>query len=232
MLSKLKKEVLKANQQIDTYDLVKFTWGTASAIDDERKYVVIKPSGVPYKELKTDDLVVVDLDENIVEGDLRPSVDTRIHLELYKAYQDIRGIVHTHSPYACAFAQANKAIPCLGTTHSDYFHGEIPITRELTKEEVQEAYELNTGKAIVEAFKGQNVNHCPGVLQPNHGPFVWGKNVEKAIYHAVVLEEVARIAYYSLALNPSAEIPEYLMEEHFERKHGKNARYGQIKSKG
>jgi len=228
MLEKLKKEVCEANKELPKLKLVKFTWGNVSGIDRERGLFVIKPSGVDYNILKPEDMVVVDLNGYIVEGKLRPSSDTATHLELYRAFPEIGGIVHTHSTWGTIWAQARRCIPSYGTTHSDYFYGDIPCTRDLTPEEMEEGYEKNTGVAVVEAFKDINPMHVPGVLCANHGPFTWGKNVNYAIHRAVVLEEVAKMAYYTEQVNNRVEkIQQSLMDKHFLRKHGSDAYYGQ-----
>jgi L-ribulose-5-phosphate 4-epimerase len=228
MLKKLKKDVLEANLALPKYALVTFTWGNVSGLDRKRGLMVIKPSGVPYESLKKDDLVVMDLDGNQVEGELRPSSDTPTHLALYRAFPEIGGIVHTHSPWATSWAQAGKGIPALGTTHADYFYGEIPCTRQMTAEEIQGAYEEQTGHVIVETFQGKNPLHLPGVLVNNHGPFTWGKDAAEALHNAVVLEEVAKIAHRTVALNPEiSPIAQVLLDKHFLRKHGKDSYYGQ-----
>lgn len=211
-------------------DLVTYTWGNVSGIDRESGLVVIKPSGVEYNELTPENLVVLDLDGNRVEGDLNPSSDTKIHLELYKAFPMLGGIVHTHSPYAVAWAQAGKDIPCYGTTHADYFYGAVPCARHLTKKELDEDYEKNTGKIIIETFKGRDIDHVavPGIICHSHGPFTWGKDAAQAVYHAVALEEVARMALLTRQVNPAAApAPQYLLDKHYMRKHGPNAYYGQ-----
>ena len=212
--------------------LVIFTWGNVSGIDREKGLVVIKPSGVSYDEMKASDMVVVDLESGkVVEGDLNPSTDTATHLELYKAFPGIGGVVHTHSTFAVGWAQAGKEIPLKGTTHADYFYGAIPCTRNLTPEEVEEGYEKNTGKVIIEAFEGRNPVYVPGVICRNHGPFAWGKDCFQAVYHAKVLEEVAKMDFITKLIDASApDAPEYIKEKHFQRKHGPNAYYGQGKS--
>ena len=210
--------------------LVTYTWGNVSGIDREKGLVVIKPSGVAYEELTPDKLVVVALDGRRVEGELNPSSDTRTHLELYKAFAALGGIVHTHSPFAVAWAQAGEDIPCYGTTHADYFYGPVPCARGLTKEELDEDYERNTGRVIVETFRGRHIDpaHVPGVICRSHGPFAWGKSAAEAVYHAAVLEEVAKMALYTRQVKPDASpAPGYLVEKHFLRKHGPNAYYGQ-----
>lgn len=230
MLQALKKEVLEANLALPKHQLVTFTWGNVSGIDREQGLVVIKPSGVPYEKLKIEDLVVVDLDGNIVEGSLRPSSDTPTHLALYKAFSRIGGVVHTHSPWATSWAQAGRAIPALGTTHADYYYGEIPCTRGLTQEEVNHAYELETGNVIIETFhtKGIDPVAMPGVLVTNHAPFCWGKDANEAVHNAVVLEEVAKMALHTYQLQPLIEpMDQFLLDKHYLRKHGVNAYYGQ-----
>jgi L-ribulose-5-phosphate 4-epimerase len=227
MLEELKKQVYTANLNLVKHGLVLFTWGNVSGIDRKTNLIVIKPSGVAYDDLKPENMVVVDFDCNVVEGNLKPSSDTLTHIELYKAFPEIGGIVHTHSTYAVAWAQAMRSIPAMGTTHADHFYGEIPCTRELTKEEVERGYELETGTVIIETFKGIDPLHVPGVLVGNHGPFAWGTNAEKAVYNAVVLEEVARMALFTMQLGNDNPIKQYLLNKHFNRKHGKNAYYGQ-----
>ena len=228
MLEKLKEQVYQANMQLPQYGLVTFTWGNVSGIDRETGLFVIKPSGVDYDKLKPEDMVVMDLEGNKVEGDLNPSTDTDTHMELYKAFPEIGGVVHTHSTYAVAWAQAGLDIPCYGTTHADYFYGDIPCARNLTAEEIAEAYEKNTGKVIIEAFEGRNPMHTPGVVCRNHGPFAWGKDCFAAVYHAVVLEKVAEMAILTRQVNPEAgRAPQVIQDKHFLRKHGPNAYYGQ-----
>ena len=230
MLEKLKEDVCRANLQLPDYGLVTFTWGNVSGIDREKGLFVIKPSGVSYEELKPSDMVVMDMEGNKVEGDLNPSTDTPTHLELYKAYPEIGGVVHTHSTFATSWAQAGHDIPLKGTTHADYFYGSVPCTRNLTPEEVEEAYEKNTGKVIIEAFEGRNPVYVPGVICRNHGPFAWGKDCFQAVYHAKVLEEVAKMDFITKMIDPDApDAPEYVKEKHFLRKHGPNAYYGQGK---
>lgn len=232
MLEQLKKEVYEANMELPRRGLVTYTWGNVSGIDREKGLVVIKPSGVEYEDLKPEDLVVLDLDGNVVEGDLNPSSDTKTHLELYKAFPQLGGIVHTHSPHAVAWAQAGSDIPCYGTTHADYFYGPIPCARSLTPAEVEEDYERNTGKVIIETFNDRQLNpvHVPAVICRNHGPFTWGKNAAQAVYHAVVLEEVSKMAMYTRQINGQAEpAPQHVQDKHFMRKHGPNAYYGQKK---
>ncbi|TDF93176.1 L-ribulose-5-phosphate 4-epimerase [Paenibacillus piri] len=228
MLKKLKQAVLEANLDLPKYGLVTFTWGNVSGIDREKGLVVIKPSGVPYEELKLEDLVVLDLEGQVVEGKLRPSSDTPTHLVLYKAFPQIGGIVHTHSPWATGWAQAGRGIPALGTTHADYFYGEIPCTRQMTEAEINGAYELETGNVIVETFKELDPSHMPGVLVNSHAPFNWGKDPHQAVHNAVVLEEVAKIAQQTFQLNPGVgPMERTLLDRHFLRKHGANAYYGQ-----
>lgn len=230
MLDSLKEQVLKANLLLPEYKMVTFTWGNVSGIDREEGLVVIKPSGVPYEELKADDLVVVDLDGEVIEGSLRPSSDTATHLALYKAFSEIGGIVHTHSPWATSWAQAARPIPPLGTTHADYYYGEIPCTRILTEQEITSGYELETGNVIIETFRNKGLDPVamPGVLVSGHAPFAWGKDAMQAVHNAVVLEEVAKMALQTYQLNPNAQpIDQYLLDKHYLRKHGKNAYYGQ-----
>ncbi|QGQ44896.1 L-ribulose-5-phosphate 4-epimerase [Metabacillus sediminilitoris] len=230
MLEQLKKDVLEANLQLPKHGLVTFTWGNVSGIDREQGLVVIKPSGVAYNELKLGDMVVVDLAGNVIEGSLLPSSDTETHLVLYKAFSEIGGIVHTHSPWATSWAQAHRPIPALGTTHVDYFYGEIPITRSLTQQEILEAYELETGNVIIETFKKLDLDPVamPGVLVASHAPFCWGKNADQAVHNAVVLDEVAKMALHTFQLNPQIDlIDQYLLDKHYLRKHGPVAYYGQ-----
>ena len=232
MLKKLKHAVYEANMELPYRGLVTYTWGNVSGIDRERGLVVIKPSGVSYDELTPDDLVVLDLDGKVVDGKLNPSSDTKTHLELYKAFPEIDGIVHTHSPYAVGWAQAGRDIPAYGTTHADYFYGPVPCCRSLTEQEVEEDYERNTGLVIVETFRQRELDpvHVPGAICRNHGPFTWGKDAAQAVYHAVVLEEVAKMAVYTTQIAPDAQpAPQYVLDKHFLRKHGPNAYYGQKK---
>lgn len=234
MLEELKHQVCAANLELAARGVVIYTWGNVSGIDRETGLVVIKPSGVPYEGMKPDDMVVVDLDGHVVEGHLRPSSDTPTHLALYKAFPEIGGVVHTHSTHAVAFAQAGREIPALGTTHADYFYGPVPISRALTEAEVAEDYEGNTGKVIIETVKarGKKPLAVPAVLVRNHGPFTWGKTPEEAVYHAVVLEEVAKMALKTLLLNPCASMDSFVLDKHYQRKHGPKAYYGQIGEKG
>ena len=230
MLEELKKAVYEANMDLPRYGLVTFTWGNVSGIDRERGLFVIKPSGVDYEKLSPEDMVVMDLDGNKVEGKYNPSSDTATHVELYKAYPEIGGIVHTHSSYATSWAQAGRSIPCYGTTHADYMYGEIPCLRCLTKEEIDGAYEENTGRLIVDAYRelGKDIMAVPAVLCKNHGPFAWGKDAHEAVHNAVVLEEVAKMAYRAETINPRIQpAPQELQDKHYYRKHGANAYYGQ-----
>lgn len=228
MLEELKKRVYEQNLRLKENGLVILTWGNVSGIDREKGLVVIKPSGVSYSSMKESDMVVTDLEGNVVEGDLRPSSDLATHLELYKRFPKIGGVVHTHSTHAVAFAQAGRDLPPYGTTHADTFYGEVPVSRSLSKEEIEEAYELNTGKVIVETFKGKDYEAVPGVLVRNHGPFTWGNGPEKAVENAIVLEEVCKMALLSESLNPDIKrVDQYLLDKHYFRKHGKNAYYGQ-----
>jgi L-ribulose-5-phosphate 4-epimerase len=229
MLSKLKKEVLDANLQLVDHNLVVFTWGNASAIDRSQNLVVIKPSGIGYSKMKAVDLVVLDLEGNVVEGSLKPSSDTPTHLYLYNVFPEIGGVVHTHSEWATIWAQAGRGIPALGTTHADYFNGTIPCTRPLTKSEIKSNYEINTGQVIVETFSDKRYQDIPGVLVHNHGPFCWGKNAKEAVQNAVILEQIAKIAYRTLLVNPEAELNPDLLKKHFSRKHGPDSYYGQGK---
>lgn len=231
MLKRLRKLVWQANLDLPKHGLVTFTWGNVSGIDRERSLVVIKPSGVAYEDLTPEDLVLVDLETGrTVEGALNPSSDTKTHLELYRAFPEVGGIVHTHSAYAVAWAQAGQDIPCYGTTHADYFYGPIPCARHLRQAELEEDYEKNTGRIIVETFRGRNLDPAavPGVICHSHGPFTWGKDPAQAVYHAVVLEEVARMALLTRQVDPdAAPAPQYLQDKHYSRKHGPNAYYGQ-----
>lgn len=229
MLESLKEKVFKANLDLVRHGLVIFTWGNVSAIDPDTRLVVIKPSGVSYDDMKPEDMVVVDLDGTIVEGDLNPSSDTPTHLALYRAWPEIGGVVHTHSTYATAWAQAGRGIPAIGTTHADYFHNEIPCTEDMSEREVKGAYELETGNVIVRRFEDINPVHTPGVLVKNHGPFTWGKDCAEAVHNAVVLEQVAKMAYLAYAINPDLTMNSLLVEKHFSRKHGPGAYYGQKK---
>lgn len=234
MLETLKQQVYEANMLLPKYSLVVFTWGNVSGIDREKGMFVIKPSGVPYEEMKPEDMVVVDIEGKKVEGKMNPSSDTPTHAELYRRFANIGGVVHTHSRWATIWAQAGRAIPAYGTTHADYFHGAVPCTRPLTKEEVERAYELETGKVIASHFEenGLNPEHVPAVLVHSHGPFSWGKDAMKAVENAAVLEEVAMMAWHTEALPaaaPRGPMEAYVLEKHFLRKHGSNAYYGQGK---
>ena len=224
MLNALKTKVCRANINLSKYGLAMLTWGNVSAIDKEKRLVVIKPSGVPYKELTPEKMIVVDLDGNIIEGKGNPSSDTPTHIRLYEAFENIGAIVHTHSTYATAFAQAGLPISALGTTHADYFFGDIPITRAMTDEEINGEYEYNTANTIIEAAD----SNTKAVLVKNHGPFIWGKNPKQALENALVLEEIAKMAYITKDINSkAAKINQTLLEKHYFRKHGKDAYYGQ-----
>ncbi|MCR1840103.1 L-ribulose-5-phosphate 4-epimerase [Murimonas intestini] len=228
MLEELKQQVYEANMELPRRGLITYTWGNVSGIDRERGLFVIKPSGVDYDKLQPEDMVVMDLEGNKVEGKYKPSSDTPTHLELYKAFPQIGGIVHTHSPWATSWAQACRSIPCYGTTHADYFYGDIPCARNLTEEEISEAYEKNTGLVIIETFKEKNPVFVPGVLCANHGPFTWGKDAAEAVHNAVVLEEVAKMAARTERLRADVPpAPQVIQDKHFMRKHGPNAYYGQ-----
>ena len=234
MLEELKQQVYEANMLLPKHKLVTFTWGNVSGIDREKGLFVIKPSGVDYDKLTPEDMVVMDLEGNKVEGKLNPSSDTPTHMELYRNFKDIGGVVHTHSSMGCSWAQTGRDVPAYGTTHADFANGAVPCTRGLTKEEVESAYELNTGKVIVEEFAKRNIlpEECPAVLVHRHGPFTWGKNAQKAVENALILEEVCKMAYRTesiAALNTDSNIgiEDYLLKKHYERKHGKDAYYGQ-----
>ena len=232
MLEALKEQVYLANMELPKRGLVTYTWGNVSGIDREKGLFVIKPSGVGYDVLKPSDIVVVDLQGNRVEGELNPSSDTKTHVVLYNAFPEIGGIVHTHSPYAVAWAQAGEDLPCYGTTHADYFYGSVPCARHLTQEELLEDYERNTGVTIVETFRERGIDPkaVPAVLCYSHGPFTWGKDAAQAVYHSVVLEECAKMGIFTRVLNPhAAPAPQRLQDKHYMRKHGPNAYYGQIK---
>lgn len=227
-LIELRKEVLEANLELVRRGLVLYTFGNASGISRQDGLVAIKPSGVPYESMKPEDLVVVDLDGKIVEGALRPSSDVETHLLLYKAFKNIGGIAHTHSRYATAWAQAQREIPCFGTTHADYFHGSVPVTKPLTPSEIRSAYEANTGKAIIRRFAKLDPLHFPGALVAGHAPFCWGKNPSEAAHHAVIVEEIAAMAFVTITANPRQRaIARHLLDKHFFRKHGPSATYGQ-----
>lgn len=224
----LKEAVLRANLDLPKHGLVTFTWGNVSGIDREQGVVVIKPSGVSYEAMQAGDMVVLDLEGKVIEGSLRPSSDTPTHLALYRQYPAIGGIVHTHSTHATAWAQAGRAIPAFGTTHADYFHGAIPCSRPLTPAEVADAYELNTGRVIIETIAANNPMEIPGILVSEHAPFAWGKSADDAVHNAVVLEEVARMALFTVMLNPNRPpVADFLLDKHYLRKHGAHAYYGQ-----
>ena len=233
MLEELKQKVLEANLLLPKYGLVTFTWGNVSGIDRDKGLVVIKPSGVEYDGMTAEDMVVVSLDTGErVEGRWKPSSDTKTHLELYRAFPGIGGIVHTHSPHAVAWAQAGRDIPAYGTTHADYFYGPVPCTRDLTAAEIDEDYEAHTGNVIAETFRERGIDpdHVPAVICRSHGPFTWGKDAAQAVYHSVVLEEVAKMSMFTEAVNPKAgPAPQCIQDKHFMRKHGPNAYYGQAK---
>lgn len=233
MLEQLKKEVYEANMLLPKYGLITFTWGNVSGIDREKGLIVIKPSGVEYDKMTPDDMVVVDLNGNRVEGNLNPSSDTPTHIELYKAFPNIGGVVHTHSRWATTFAQSGRGIPAFGTTHADYFYGEIPCTRKMTPEEIKGAYEKETGTVIIERFNELNINpdDVPGVVVYSHGPFTWGTDPHNAVHNAVVLEEVSFMAWHNLALSNGTlpQMQQELLDKHYLRKHGANAYYGQGK---
>ena len=228
MLESLKQKVYEANMELPKRGLITYTWGNVSGIDRETGYFVIKPSGVDYDLLKPEDMVVMDLEGNKIECHLNPSSDTPTHIELYKAYPEIGGVVHTHSPWATSWAQAGRYIPCYGTTHADYFYGDIPCARLLTENEIEENYEKNTGLVIVETIGDENPLFVPGILCSNHGPFTWGKDAHDAVHNAVVLEEVAKMASCTESINKSSsKAPQSMQDKHFMRKHGPNAYYGQ-----
>lgn len=228
MLEQLKKQVLEANLLLPKYGLVTFTWGNVSGIDRESGLVVIKPSGVPYEGMTEEDMVVVDLDGKRVEGKWKPSSDTPTHVELYKAFTALGGIVHTHSRWATTFAQAGLDIPAMGTTHGDYFYGDIPCTRKMTPQEIAGEYEKETGRVIIETFAGKSPADIPGVTVHSHGPFAWGRDAMDAVHNAVVMEEVAFMDWHAMMINPAAgRMQQELLDKHYLRKHGKNAYYGQ-----
>lgn len=228
MLEQLKKQVLEANLLLPKYGLVTFTWGNVSGIDRESGLVVIKPSGVPYEGMTEEDMVVVDLDGKRVEGKWKPSSDTPTHVELYKAFPALGGIVHTHSRWATTFAQAGLDIPAMGTTHGDYFYGDIPCTRKMTPQEIAGEYEKETGRVIIETFAGKSPADIPGVTVHSHGPFAWGRDAMDAVHNAVVMEEVAFMDWHTMMINPAAgRMQQELLDKHYLRKHGKNAYYGQ-----
>ncbi|WP_315073683.1 L-ribulose-5-phosphate 4-epimerase [uncultured Clostridium sp.] len=228
MLEKLKEKVYEANMELQRKGLVIYTWGNVSEIDRESGLVVIKPSGVSYDTMKPEDMVVVDLDGNVVEGKYKPSTDTPTHLVLYKEYSNIGGVVHTHSEWATTFAQAGICIPAFGTTHADYFYGDVPCTRDLTDEEISNEYEKETGNVIVETIGDKNPLEIPAIVVKNHGPFAWGKDADAAVYNAVVLDKVAEMAYKTMTLNKDVKgVKQHLLDKHYLRKHGANAYYGQ-----
>lgn len=230
MLDDLKKQVCEANLELVHHGMVIYTWGNVSGIDRAKGLVVIKPSGVEYAGMKPDDMVVVDIDTgDVVEGRYKPSSDTETHLELYRSFTSIGGISHTHSTNAVAYAQAGIDIPALGTTHADYFYGAIPCTRELIKEEVENNYEMNTGRVIVECIRERKIDpiSIPGIVVKNHGPFCWGKDATMSVYHAVVMEKIAEMNMKTMILNSQAKLPQYILDKHYWRKHGTNAYYGQ-----
>ncbi len=232
MLEKLKEQVCDANLELVRKKVVIYTWGNVSGIDREHGIVAIKPSGIDYDEMEPDDMVLVDLiTGETIEGRWNPSSDTQTHLEIYRSFPDVGGITHTHSVNAVAFAQAGRDIPALGTTHADYFYGDVPCTRTLSEKETEEAYERNTGKVIVECFKEREIDpsDIPGVIVRNHGPFAWGKDAAESVYHAVVMETVAEMSLKTLAINPEASMEAYILNKHYRRKHGKDAYYGQRK---
>ena len=231
MLEELKEEVFKANLELPKKGLVLFTWGNVSAIDKKTKLIVIIPSGVDYETMRVEDMVVVDLDGNIVEGKLNPSSDTPTHIELYKSFTEIGGVVHTHSTNATIWSQSGRNIPAYGTTDADYFYGDIPCTRKMTSEEIRNEYEKNTGVVIIETFEKRKIDpkFVPGVLVNSHGPFSWGKNAKEAVHNSVVLEEVAKMAMFTEQLNKDVkQMQQELLDKHFLRKHGENAYYGQV----
>jgi L-ribulose-5-phosphate 4-epimerase len=231
MLQQLREQVLEANLELVRRNLVLYTFGNASGISRQEGLIVIKPSGVPYEDMKPEHLVVTDLTGRIVEGNLRPSSDLATHLVLYNQFPEIGGVAHTHSEYATAWAQARSPIPCFGTTHADYFHGPVPVTPEMTKEEIEQDYEKNTGHAIVRVVREGNALAVPGALVANHAPFAWGKDATEAAHNAVILEAVARMAYFTVGINSSAaEVGKALHDKHYLRKHGRNAYYGQVKN--
>lgn len=228
MLDELREQVCEANQFLERSGLVKLTWGNVSGIDRQAGMIVIKPSGIPYLRLKPEHMVVIDLHGHVVEGTLNPSSDTPTHLVLYRAFADIGGVTHTHSAWATIFAQAQREIPCFGTTHADHFHGSVPVTRMLKPEEVVKDYEANTGVVVIERFNGMDAMEIPAVLVAGHGPFTWGRNAAESVRNSIALESVAEMASATLALNPNAApIPTYLMDRHYKRKHGPGATYGQ-----
>lgn len=227
MLEQIKERVFAANRLLKDSGLIVLTWGNVSQIDRKSGYIVIKPSGVTYESMTPENMVVVDLEGNVIEGDLKPSSDLATHIELYKAFPEIGGVTHTHSRWATVFAQAGLPIHALGTTHADTFYGTVPVTRKMTEKEIQDHYEKETGKVIVETFSNMDPNDMPAVLVNSHGPFTWGKDAMKSVENAMILEEVAFMAYNTLALNPNADFQKVLLDKHYLRKHGANAYYGQ-----
>ena len=227
MLEKLKEQVFQANLDLVKHRLVVFTWGNVSGIDREKELVVIKPSGISYVKMKPKDMVVLNLYGKVIEGDFKPSSDAATHLVLYRQFKNIGGVAHTHSEWATSWAQAGKSIPAIGTTHADYFYGEIPCTRKMSRDEIEGEYELETGKIIIERFANLNPDQIPGVLVNNHGPFTWGADAVNAVHNSVVLEEVAKMAFRSFVLNPETTMDRVLLDKHFLRKHGKDAYYEQ-----
>ena len=229
MLEQLKQKVFEANLLLPKYHLVSFSWGNVSEITEDRKYVVIKPSGVPYENMKVEDMVVVDMNGNVVDGKLKPSSDLLTHLEIYRNFIDVKGICHTHSTFATSWAQALKDIPALGTTHADTFYGDVPCTRLMNKAEIENDYELNTGKVIVETFDKRNIDpiQIPGVIVASHGPFTWGKDSIEAVENSVMLEEISKMDFISTNIDKCKTMQQELLDKHYVRKHGKNAYYGQ-----
>jgi len=227
MVEELKEKVFKANLDLVKHGLVLFTWGNVSEIDRSNNLIVIKPSGVSYDTMKASDMVVIDLDGKIVDGNLKPSSDAATHIELYKTFPKIGGIAHSHSTYATAWAQAGRNIPIIGTTHADYSSQDIPCSTDLLSEQIEGSYEMETGRTIIETLEDINYEHIPGVLVKNHGPFTWGKDANSAVFHSVVLEEVAKMAYLTFNINPEAIMDKELVKKHFDRKHGNDAYYGQ-----
>lgn len=229
MLEQLKQKVFEANLLLPKYHLVSFSWGNVSEITEDRKYVVIKPSGVPYENMKVEDMVVVDMNGNVVDGKLKPSSDLLTHLEIYRNFLDVKGICHTHSTFATSWAQALKDIPALGTTHADTFYGDVPCTRLMNKAEIENDYELNTGKVIVETFDKRNIDpiQIPGVIVASHGPFTWGKDSIEAVENSVMLEEISKMDFISTNIDKCKTMQQELLDKHYFRKHGKNAYYGQ-----
>jgi L-ribulose-5-phosphate 4-epimerase len=228
-LEKLKEEVYKANIALIEVGLVILTWGNASAITKDRRYIIIKPSGISYDKMRPEDMVILDIEGNVVEGDLRPSSDTPTHLELYRNFPEVNSIIHTHSTHATSFAQAENPIRAIGTTHADYFYGDVPVSRRLTVEETEKDYELNTGRVIVETFRNTNPLKIPCCLVASHGVFVWGRDCKEAVHNAIVIEEIAKMNIFSFLINQkTAGISQHILDKHYYRKHGKKAYYGQI----